>query len=513
MSETFLLLSRARERRRPPHAELAHEDEETEEKGEEEDEETEEEEDEETEEEDFGVWREEPSRREVEASQRVWMSKIFSRYDTDGGRGDLDRVMAVDSVRCIYQGPKQSLLSSLQSGKRRADPETSRDLERLRRHLLLLSETVRGAASNASVLRMWSSTGKTTREKRRAQDVGEKGRAEKKTKSEIKQNEKEEDEEQSPQRKAGAAGGTAKAQTDRRTEGSLSRVSSTRFASSLSSSSPSSLSSSSPSSLSSSSPSSPPSSSSLSSFCGRRERGFRLMKGLLTAARNRDVILPGLPETYERLEFLGDALIGLLVTEWLFSRFPNFREGPLSEAKNVLLSNLFFARKLLRRGLARDVAAREAARDFEICAEEFIWKKRREAQRRLRRTARGCAEKELLAGGTKSRGEGEESEEGREDGKEGREKREEKEGKEEEARTPSAWAHTKSVADVYEALGAVSFISSGYDVQAVWEAIRGDFESCTAQVEKFLAQIVSSSGAEDPDLDTEGEEGEEEEDE
>ncbi|KFG38735.1 ribonuclease type III Dicer [Toxoplasma gondii GAB2-2007-GAL-DOM2] len=205
------------------------------------------------------------------------------------------------------------------------------------------------------------------------------------------------------------------------------------------------------------------------------------------------------------------------------------------------------------RGLARDVASQEAARDFEVCAEEFIWKKRREAPRRLRRTAQGCAEKELRAGGAKSREEEESEEEeeesgegreggderpkggktvrgqealgkaeNREDGKGEKEEKEEKEAKEEkeekeekegrgnEARTPSAWAHTKSVADVYEALGAVSFISAGYDVQAVWRAIRGDFESCAAQVEKFLAQVVSSSGAEDPGLDTGGGEEEEE---
>ncbi|KFG38789.1 ribonuclease type III Dicer [Toxoplasma gondii GAB2-2007-GAL-DOM2] len=346
MSETFLLLSRATNRQRTPHNGLSHDDEEAEEEEdeteEEEEDETEEEEDE-IEEDESGVWREEPSRREVEASQRVWMSKIFSRYDTDGGRGDLDRVMAVDSVQLIYRGPRQSLLSSLQEGKKRANLETSGDRDHLRRCLLLLSETVRGCASNASVLRMWSSAGNATREERRAQKVGEKGRVEKKKKTERTQNEEEEQNEQSLHRKEGNAGGTSKAQTNRRTEGSLSCVSSTSFASSLSSSS---------SSLSSSSSSSPPASSSLSSFCGRREREFPL-KGLLTAARNRDVILPGLPETYERLEFLGDALIGLLVTEWLFSRFPNFREGPLSEAKNVLLSNMFFARKLLRRSHTR----------------------------------------------------------------------------------------------------------------------------------------------------------------
>lgn len=40
----------------------------------------------------------------------------------------------------------------------------------------------------------------------------------------------------------------------------------------------------------------------------------------------------------ERLEFLGDAILGWLVSEWLFQRFPNFSEGQLSLLKNHLVS-------------------------------------------------------------------------------------------------------------------------------------------------------------------------------
>jgi ribonuclease-3 len=40
----------------------------------------------------------------------------------------------------------------------------------------------------------------------------------------------------------------------------------------------------------------------------------------------------------ERLEFLGDAILGWLVSEWLFARFPDFREGQLSLLKNHLVS-------------------------------------------------------------------------------------------------------------------------------------------------------------------------------
>lgn len=40
----------------------------------------------------------------------------------------------------------------------------------------------------------------------------------------------------------------------------------------------------------------------------------------------------------ERLEFLGDSILGWLVSEWLFTRFRDFTEGQLSLLKNHLVS-------------------------------------------------------------------------------------------------------------------------------------------------------------------------------
>ena len=40
----------------------------------------------------------------------------------------------------------------------------------------------------------------------------------------------------------------------------------------------------------------------------------------------------------ERLEFLGDAVLGALVSEELFLRFPNGSEGELTRAKSYLVS-------------------------------------------------------------------------------------------------------------------------------------------------------------------------------
>jgi ribonuclease-3 len=40
----------------------------------------------------------------------------------------------------------------------------------------------------------------------------------------------------------------------------------------------------------------------------------------------------------ERLEFLGDAVLGWLVSDWIFARFGSFSEGQLSVVKNHLVS-------------------------------------------------------------------------------------------------------------------------------------------------------------------------------
>ena len=43
-------------------------------------------------------------------------------------------------------------------------------------------------------------------------------------------------------------------------------------------------------------------------------------------------------ETYERLEFLGDRVLGLSIAAWLYERFPSEPEGKLSRRYNVLVA-------------------------------------------------------------------------------------------------------------------------------------------------------------------------------
>lgn len=44
------------------------------------------------------------------------------------------------------------------------------------------------------------------------------------------------------------------------------------------------------------------------------------------------------PDHYERLEFLGDRVLGLIMADWLFGHFPGEKEGQLSRRFNQLVS-------------------------------------------------------------------------------------------------------------------------------------------------------------------------------
>lgn len=46
----------------------------------------------------------------------------------------------------------------------------------------------------------------------------------------------------------------------------------------------------------------------------------------------------GIPEQYERLEFLGDAVLGMITAGWLYERHPELPEGELSKLKAQLVS-------------------------------------------------------------------------------------------------------------------------------------------------------------------------------
>ncbi len=63
----------------------------------------------------------------------------------------------------------------------------------------------------------------------------------------------------------------------------------------------------------------------------------------------------GIPEHYERLEFLGDAVLGLATAEWLYTAHPHLPEGELSKLKAQLVSRNHLARHAERLGLGESL--------------------------------------------------------------------------------------------------------------------------------------------------------------
>ncbi len=61
-------------------------------------------------------------------------------------------------------------------------------------------------------------------------------------------------------------------------------------------------------------------------------------------------------ENYERLEFLGDRVLGLIMAEWLWEQFPAEPEGQLSRRLNSLVTGAVCA------DVARDLGVREHLR-------------------------------------------------------------------------------------------------------------------------------------------------------
>jgi len=90
---------------------------------------------------------------------------------------------------------------------------------------------------------------------------------------------------------------------------------------------------------------------------------FRDESHLVRALRHRSAVLDRPHESYERLEFLGDSVVGLVVCDLLFARFPEASEGDLAKAKAFLVSEPTLAEAGRRLGLdaAIELSPAEAA--------------------------------------------------------------------------------------------------------------------------------------------------------
>src|SRR5262249_5901115 len=71
-----------------------------------------------------------------------------------------------------------------------------------------------------------------------------------------------------------------------------------------------------------------------------RFQNLKLFRAALTHASGADTGLA----SNERLEFLGDSVLGLVVCEQLYERFPEYQEGDLTKIKSAVVSRRACAR-------------------------------------------------------------------------------------------------------------------------------------------------------------------------
>jgi ribonuclease-3 len=96
----------------------------------------------------------------------------------------------------------------------------------------------------------------------------------------------------------------------------------------------------------------------LTEFCRQYGLPFKdlaLLKLALTHRSYLSVTGQGPRESNERLEFLGDSVLGLVTSEFLYRRHPDEHEGQLTKIKSLLVSKAILSRRALRIGLGRFV--------------------------------------------------------------------------------------------------------------------------------------------------------------
>ncbi|UIJ45765.1 ribonuclease III [Sphingomonas cannabina] len=75
---------------------------------------------------------------------------------------------------------------------------------------------------------------------------------------------------------------------------------------------------------------------------------------------------------YERLEFLGDRVLGLAMSEWLYERFPDEPEGQLSKRFNALVTGPVCAEVARELGVPAHVRLGKQARDDGAAASDNV---------------------------------------------------------------------------------------------------------------------------------------------
>lgn len=78
-------------------------------------------------------------------------------------------------------------------------------------------------------------------------------------------------------------------------------------------------------------------------------------KLLALALRHRSAVEGDVCESYERLEFFGDSILGMIIAEYLYEHFPEWDQGKLSKAKATIVQEAPLAETAHKLGLDRSI--------------------------------------------------------------------------------------------------------------------------------------------------------------
>ena len=76
---------------------------------------------------------------------------------------------------------------------------------------------------------------------------------------------------------------------------------------------------------------------------------------LLQALTHASYVKNDVTDNYQRLEFLGDALIDLLITRHIFEEYPDLDPGSLTDLRSALVNNVLFASLAVKLGLNKSL--------------------------------------------------------------------------------------------------------------------------------------------------------------
>ncbi|KAJ4721640.1 Endoribonuclease Dicer-like [Melia azedarach] len=94
---------------------------------------------------------------------------------------------------------------------------------------------------------------------------------------------------------------------------------------------------------------------------------------LVEALTHESFMLPEIPRCYERLEFLGDAVLDYLITVYFFNKYPGLSPGYLTDMRSASVNNDCYAQSSVKHGLHKHIlyTSQELQKQITIAVDNF----------------------------------------------------------------------------------------------------------------------------------------------